>query len=80
MCYPFRQGTLGTGRVAKLMDQESLWLLIPTISTKRTITSYHNSLNTKWGTTPYGIINNINLSSVVIVSCHNTVLTLLGIA
>jgi hypothetical protein len=57
MCYPFRQGTLGTGRVAKLMDQESLWLLIPTISTKRTITSYHNSLNTKWGTTPYGIIN-----------------------
>jgi hypothetical protein len=39
------------------MDQESLWLLIPTISTKRTITSYHNSLNTKWGTTPYGIIN-----------------------
>jgi hypothetical protein len=63
MCYPFRQGTLGTGRVVKLMDiepklwQESLCLIIPTISTKRTITSYHNSLNTKWGTTTNDVRN-----------------------
>ena len=63
MCYPFRQGNLETGRVVKLMDlepklwQESVCLIIPTISTKRTITSYHNSLNTKWGTTTNDVRN-----------------------